>query len=134
MRVATSAMILVAAVSAAPALAQHHDHALAEGRLVVETMLAAVATQDQGVFGRVVDRDAAVVIGQESTPATLKLPPVALGCADPKITKVEPSDNVVGDSKVTVAWTCTQRLPEFDGKLAIRFWVHGGKVIFGERV
>ena len=133
MSLASIAFFMLVAGSAAPAPAGHGDH-LAHGRSVVETMLLAVARQDGSAFARVVEKDALLSVGRTPGVVELQIPPAEFGCANPRVTKVEASDNVVGDSKVTVAWTCKPRRPDFDGNLAIRFWVHGGKVIFGERV
>ena len=127
-------MLILAVGTAQPAVAAGHAEHLNHGRSVVETMLAAVERQDKSAFASVVEKDALLSVGPRTASVELQLPPATFGCTNPRVTKVEPSDNVAGDSKVTVAWTCTPHLPDFDGHLAIRFWVHGGKVIFGERI
>ena len=134
MSFASFVMVMLFAGSVSPTVPSSHADHLKHGRSVVESMLVAVEQQDQSAFGRLVKEDALFVVGEKAAPAGLQMIPSQLDCQNPRVTKVEPSENVVGDSRVTVAWTCKPRLPDFDGNLAIRFWVHGGKVIFGERV
>ena len=129
----SSISFVTAMLIAGTAPSGHVDH-LMEGRVVVQDMLDAVAKQDQLAFGRLVKDDALFVFGDKASPARLQLLPAELGCANPKVVKVEPSENVANDSRVTVTWSCKPRLPEFDGNLAVKFWVHGGQVVFGERV
>ena len=105
-----------------------------EAQAVVEKMLTAMQKHDQAAFDSVVLKGAGIIFYDVMAPLNVNTPPEELGCNQPKITKVEPSNLADNGIAMTVVWQCKPQLPDWDGKMAIKFHVENGKVTIGERV